>query len=301
MPRFNNNRRPQRQRRRPYRRSKLRDKKINTLIEKRIRDIAQKEDQKQLKYITAAKCWPQSLANPDYAGVSIIELADLLPTVNYSGATASQNSLEYVNLSSFDLGERAEEIRVKQVQAFLSFYNTNVDPYMVSAALIHIPNANIVTAASSNSTAGETNDLIPRRFMLTKNNWKFSKSSSGMFHGFVEGDAPRNTTKYTILDRKTVVVPPASVNSDSDNSNPKRVIEMKLNKSYKTYKTIKYNSSTSTSGNQPTRDGNIYLCVTCNKGAASTADSGIRVQAIGGIKYTLGPTIAPTVDYVTPE
>ena len=172
---------------------------------------------------------------------------------------------------------------------------------MVSAALIYIPNANIATAANSNSGTGETNDLIPRRNMLTKNNWKFSKSTSGMFHGFQEADAPRNTTKHVLLDRKTVVVPPSSVNSESDNSNPKRVIHMKLNKSYKTYKTVNYNTSSTTSAEHPMRDGNIYLAVTCNKGASSTADSGIRVQAIGGIKYTMGPNIGPTVEYVTPE
>lgn len=320
---------PKRQQRKQQsrrRQSKLADKKINTLIEKRIEEIAKKEDRKNLKYFVEAQAFPANFASQSYIGTSIHQLhTDISPLVN-TNVTSNANSIDYWPLTNFrmkykyadrqgsPLPTNAENedcsFRIRQVQAFLSFYNENNEPYQVCAALIGIPNSNPATAADSSALTGASNRLRPTRAMLCKNNWKFAPTSSGMFKDFFvnyhagEEDKTGLKTIHHILDRKTVTVPGSGGVSGelAQLSNPKKVVKMSLSKLYKNPKKVSANYL-SISGQDPSGaekimdDYNIYLCVTTN---CANASSLIGMQAVGGVKFSLSSSTAPVIHPADP-
>jgi len=308
--------------RRP-RKSKLADKKINTLVEKRMEEIAKKEDRKNLQYYVEARCFPPNLASVSNTGVSIHQLHTDLSPIVATGRTSSQDSVDYWALTNwrqryynpgFQSATSPTEnsqydcsYHIRQVQAFMSFYNENSEPYQVSAALIYIPNANPLTASYTNSSSGETNRLIPRRCMLTKNNWKFAKTDSGIFAGSFEqangGDGiAKFLTKHTILDRKTVTVPGSGPATGVANySNPKKVVHMSLNKIYKNPKkltSLKLGDDAPEDQELLMDNGNIYLAISNN---CSNTGSFIGAQVVAGCKFSLGPMVKPVLVAQDPE
>lgn len=319
MPYSNNKSRKSRYPRR--RRSRLADKRINTLVEKRMEDIAKKEVRKKLQYFVEARCFPANVASPTDTGVSIHQLHSDISPISQTGLTTSQNSVDYWPISNWNAlyqsnnpsssvglpatySQNNLEFNVKQVQAFLSFYNENPEPYQVCCALIGIPNANVQTANFSNSGSGETNRLRPTRSMLTQNNWRFAKTDSGIFSGqFMNADEGQFVTQHHILDRKTVVLPGGGKSDTFGDANPKRVVHVKLNKVYKNAKKL--------IGSKPSGDTqdvdepeslldnyNIYLAVSTN---CANASSLIGMQMIAGCKFSLGSNTVPILRHTDPE
>ena len=299
-------------------RSKLADKRVNTLIEKRIQEIARKEDRKNERYYVEARAFPDNVAAPAKFGVSIHELHTDLNPVVATNLISSVNSVDYWALS--DLKDKYKngniqssglptqnstenlEFRVRQAQAFLSFYNENLKPYQVCAAIVGIPNANQYTndMGLSGQSGNTTDRNRPNRSMLTKNNWKFSKQTSGIFSGFIHNTEAGQLgdeavcTDYHIFDRKTVTVP-GSGPEDNQVSNPKRVVHMQLNKIWKNPK--KLYTSEVTSITHPDNaflcdNYNIYLVIGTNCSNVSTL---IGAQVLGGLKFTLGSNTIPVI------
>ena len=294
-------------------RSRLADKRVNTLVEKRMVEIAKKEDRKNQVYYVNAEAWPADLASANYSGVSIHGLNAILDDVDATGLTKNQNSLDYLCLTK--LGQQYKnanqnpsvgpvannsydvDFKIKQCQAFISVYNNNVEPYQFCAALIGIPNANPITASSTNSTGGETNRLIPRRSMLCKNNWKFAKSCSGIFQGHFSNANKAFITDYHILDRKTVTLPGAGLAGSTGDANPKKVVHIKLNKVWKNPKKCTFKNTSGQTEPEQLQDYNIYLCMSTN---ASAVNSNIVAQAIGGVKFSCDGSPLPIVHAQTP-
>lgn len=306
----------QKSRRNNYKRrypSRLNDKKINTLVEKRMVEIAKKEDKKNLVKYTNSVAFPSNLASAAYTGVSIHQLNQGLDNVDFSSISKNSKSIDYVPLTQFGQNYQtladalptptinsARDIKfnLHQCQAFVSLYNANVEPYQACVALIGIPNANVDTANTSNSGPGQTNRLIPRRSMLTRNNWKFAPSDSGIFAGHFGNCEKDLITQHHVLDRKTVTLPGAGASTEVGDANPKKVVHVKLNKVYKNAKKLlfKYESS-GTTASELMDNYNIYLCVTTNMGGSS---ANIVCQAVGGCKFSIDGSVIPVMQPYTP-
>ncbi len=293
--------------------SRLADKKINTLVEKRMEEIAKKEAQKAERHYVQSYCTPSALESNYETGVSVVNANSSL--FEHNGTNIDKSLLcEYWPITTFGNDYVTNDsdsttnvrFRVKQVQAFIKLWSVNNQPYQVCMALIGIPNANKRTAAVSNDIAGETSSLTSHRAMLTKNNWKFAPTDSGIFEGHYLRGNPTRDIKYHVLDRKTVTVPPcANLNSDGtqqESNNPKKVIHVSLGKRYKNPKKLEYLfSAADEEDNQLMNNYNIYLVMSTDKtGNDANKDSLINFQSIAGCKFSLGNDTVPRVIGVSP-
>lgn len=209
---------------RRYKNSKLKDKKINTLIEKRIQEISRKEDRKQEQYtvcrdnVTADGTWPQNISRP------------LNPVIVSSGSVnykvISQCARQYwvanpLNIAGNVTQENAGQDRptfqkyrigVKTVQAHLWVENFFPRHTQFRCALIFVPNYNSSTTAIS--------QLAPSIHQMGRN------SCSGKFTG-IFGDnamlknnrnAENSAIEYTLIDSKTITLPPRRMDNYYTNS-----------------------------------------------------------------------------------
>lgn len=295
--------------------SRLADKKINTLVEKRMEEIAKKEINKGKRYYVEARSNPTNLAYSQYTGTGIganFLYTNLAPH-NTSGITTSLKSVDYFPLTDFGnnyiLNQQPDDaveaqiaqsidFQIKQAQAFVSLRNNLSVPVKVCCALIAIPNANKYTASADNGTADITTALRPNRAMLTKNNWKFASTDSGIFAGHYATATDYATCKYQILDRKTVTLP-AGLNKTSGGSPSTSAIyknvDVKLSKIWKTPKKVHFNPDASTIDNRSVlmNNYNIYFAITTDYGTTNNTTIDIKSQVIAGLKFSLGNSARP--------
>ncbi len=295
--------------------SRLADKKINTLIEKRIQDIARKEDRKNEQYYVETRVQPSTLANPQYTGTSLNEAFQFMIKHDNSTITKSLSSLEYVPLTDFGNNyilniqpddavakqrNQSLEFRVKQVQAFVNLYNAGDSVLQVSMALIGIPNNNKYTGASS-ADNNVSKSLRPNRSMLTRNNWKFAPTDSGINAGAYTSNDDQVNIKYHIFDRKTITLAPGATTDPT--SNPKREYNVKLGKVFKNPKKLLYNVEATNidDRSQLMSNYNIYFCWTTNQSSGTSGqNSSIRYNFITGSKFSLGNNVKPLIKASTP-
>lgn len=319
MPYAKKNYRKKTYKRKTYRRSKLADKKINTLIEKRIEEIAKKEDRKNITHYVETRCQPSTLQNNNYVGVSVCDTFSTLIKNNANDITSSLYSVEYVPLTDFgnnyrlntqpdDAVEKARnqnlDFNITQIQSFVKLYNNGSQPYQVSMALVGIPNANKYTAAAADSS-GITRALEPNRAMLTKNNWKFAPTDSGINAGFYLNSAKSTHPgqKYTIFDRKTITVSPSKKGSDENMANPRRVFHCKLGKYFKNPKKLRWTTSSAGIDNrsQLMDNYNMYFLISTDQSSTTSGqNSDINYQFVAGVKFTLGDSTSPKIKASTP-
>lgn len=201
-------RRYRKYRRRRSGKSKLADRKINTLIEKRIKTIAKQEDSKKAgyivtrDYITANATWGSNIQQP--------------LTNNYKVANA--NNVGYKLISQFATGiantgldadsggaPRRVKVNVKTVQAQLTLINMYPQVIHWRVCILYVPNFN-------NNTSAANDLLLPNIHMMGLSpNRKFN----GIF-GYNQmlknnGTAGDTGVQATIVASKTIRQKPMDV------------------------------------------------------------------------------------------
>lgn len=200
--------------RRRKRNSRLADKKINTLVEKRIKEIAQKEDNKNQVWVIDKKVLPNTWEDMGAAPAQISDY-DVIPNNNEMYSMNLSNPGLLVQTPQANASGTATsktcEIRVRAVQAFLRFVNTDNFTRTVRCALAYIPNLNINTVVADQP-------LQPQRWWLGDTNSKYRgmfakeihyRSSSATYPEDAGDSQPG--VKVRILDQKVIKLPPPTV------------------------------------------------------------------------------------------
>ena len=139
------------------------NKKINTLIEKRMDEIAKKEVKKSKIPYVECVAYPDNAQKQRLTGTRQLTQMTANSTNNMINSLAS---LEYWSLTKFGgnyktnaVEESGDSTRpqsldfdIQKLQAFVSLYNYDRIPVKVTCALIGIPNNNFYTGSSSGSS-----------------------------------------------------------------------------------------------------------------------------------------------------
>lgn len=192
---------------------RLSDKKINTKVERRMKEIAQAEDRKNQVWYIDKRILPGTWEDMGSAPLEIGDY-DVVPNNNeiYSMNLSNPGKL-LKTPGNFIPNNQAQtiEIRVRAVQAFLRFCNTDNFTRTVRCALAYIPNLNI------NTVAGDQ-PLNPQRWWLGDTNSKYRgmfakeihyRSSSDTYPEEAGNSQPG--VKVRILDQKVIKLPPPTV------------------------------------------------------------------------------------------
>lgn len=193
--------------------SKLQDKKINTKVEKRMQEIARKEDKKNMvKYVHVSYLKPAALNwsagylahNPPPSLWYTLPGASDMSIINASQIGGNIELLNMVNVNNAHQGDL--EVRIHGIQSYGIFKNNSAYPARVETRLLYIPNTNVYT--------DDANDYLTPRFTML---WKDGKGigvplrkgyNKRQLAAFTATGIP---VKYQELDKQVIFLPPATV------------------------------------------------------------------------------------------
>lgn len=242
-------------RRRNY--SKLRDKKINTLIEKRINEISKANirandiiHRYSKFYLKESVDWVSICSLPEYADFRLVDSGTL------EGHMISDcgGLIHDANLDEVATNHRGSmTVGVKGVQARFGIQNRSTTDCRVSVQLLYIPNYNI-------NTDDATDYLNPNKFYL----WKYGTGNI-LFDGWDKEEVknnspnPEGAVTYSVLARKTFRLAGTTTGSNPNFTQfTKRITLQKVWKNYRRHN-IKLNSGDDTA--QAFTDGNYFITI----------------------------------------
>lgn len=290
-----------RRRKKTYR-ARLKDDKINTAVERKIAQIAKKEDIKSRNKIIRTMFFGEQNAAQGQDQVfqsAYVEFEDLTPNVvadrtPFTGLLSNNITAfggvayNYPNLQSVDVDTNVQQkFRVTKCQAFLQFTTESDYPATIRASFIYIPNANAYTA-NNISSPGLTKVLIPTQQIAGVRD----QNNKGLLRDLqlnqVWDEVDYTNIRHTVLASKQIVVkPPVSAGGGgaSQTMNKQGYSYHNINLSY-TFKgrgkSFVYNGEHSASSQNAMSNGNIYLCIAHN---AQPDESVPQVRGAGAIQF----------------
>lgn len=304
-----------------YRR-RFNDRRINTAIERKIQDIARKEDEKNEQWYVnkhlitlgdggVGDNWPSTITAPDpnklKPMVSGIIYYTLLTDIGGYGQ-ANITPTFPLNDTSTIREMKNQKFIIKTLQANLKVANRSFSTIRFKAIIVYIPNINSATDA-------EAQRLLPSIHMLGNINGKYP----GIFSPQLMANATyKNSVKdFTIIASKTIVIQPSVGNThwylDADppgsfppgvypddnytlTEHPRIFRNVNIRKDYKVGKKLYYNlQSTGSIPDSPDlcSNGNFYLVYGCDGNAKmtepdATAATVAEIYGVAGCKFKFG-------------
>lgn len=234
---------PRYRRKRKYKRrrtSRLADKRINTLFEKRAKEIAQKEDRKNLRKYVHVTQIVSSLYTDWYRHPQQMPLPtqwQLCTGETFYNKMISDlgGNVGITELSNLDAAEQSQlELRIHGIQVHGAILNNSTYPVRVEARLIYIPNANAFTT--------QPNDyLTPRQTMFMGKDGLGGLQYRGYdYRALGALDATGVPVKYKNLARKAIFAKSNKVNGTQGAAGAQTPIVLQLPMTYKRFTLTKY-------------------------------------------------------------
>lgn len=285
--------------------ARFRDKKINTAIEKKIKAIARREDNKLIQWYYR----PKLIVNYNAAPWSNASQPDSWPQINgiplpqhmaQLGSEANPYALNLTEIGGNLISQnedqknmRSVDYYVKRVEAHITLRNQTNITKKVAISIISMANVQPGTASSP---------LIFNADNIYQNVGNLNNKFAGMFkvlkHDRTVAGAvgDKSSKQVTLLASKVVTLPPSGPsnggrinNSNAQESTAYFEKDVHLSKSYKVGKIFRYQQP---AGDnlivQPCTNANIFLCI-CSNGADGDT-TGVVGYGVAGIKYRVkGP------------
>lgn len=302
-------------------RKRFKDSKINTRIERKISQIAKKEDIKNRQLLVRQTSYgtnrtynqpgmytfqslpPNASAPAEYTGLDILNLTALggqnYNTPNPKGTDTTSNSTI------------AKYFRITKAQAFLEFLNPSDYPMKVRVSLVYIPNANVYTAGTLGTNTTEV--LKPNQYICSVKELR----NIGIFRdNYLNDDiafqdpngAYVSNIKHTIIKSKQITLLPAitgsGVNSTFSiltdpaggpggqypqdyhfgyNNTCYRTKTVSISKSWDINgKRFLYNGPSQPNAQEAMSNGNMYLTISHN---AEENQAQPMVKGVAGVQY----------------
>lgn len=211
---------PYKKRKKSYR-TRFKDDKINTKIEKKIKEISVAEDTKNRQLLVRMVPWGNELLQRQSSSYGFFSLstnsaADSSYTgLNWSNETAIAGN--YYNSiypegdasSPGDANRTKMNFRLTKFQAFLQFINPDlVHPCTIRVSLIEVPNSNDYTAAAAPSSDIST-ILRPNKYIAGVQDLR----CKGIFATSYRNQTDFSGFKHTVLKSKQFTLAPKSASS----------------------------------------------------------------------------------------
>lgn len=284
--------------------ARFRDRKINTAIERKIKDIAVREDNKNIQWFIK----PKLILDYDGASYMSTNAPKDWPTINGKPAIDSMchvgseadpkafclteigGNLQNQGAQSFESGHLSNKYLVKRVEAHLTLRNqTNITK---KCAVVLISMKNVEPNTSSSSLVFNLDNIFTLPFNI-------NNKYAGMFKEIKPdpyiggGVATKVSKQYTVLAQKVITLPPTFAsnggrvgNSNASESTGYIERDVHLSKSWKVGKRLTYQlENDSNASNVPCSNDNIYLCI-CSNGQDGDQDA-VVCYGIAGVKYRL--------------
>lgn len=283
--------------RRSYR-SRFADKKINTAIEKKIKAIAVREDNKNIQWFYK----PKLVVNYNAAPWMIASTPDTWASIN--GKPLPQHMAQ--------LGSEADPYALCLTEIGGNLRNMNgisnnlTNKYLVKRVEAHITLRNetnitkkvglVIFSMKNVMPSTNTSPLVFNQDNIYQNVPNINNKYAGMFkalkHSRAIGGAVADVAskQYTIHATKVVTLRPSGPsnggrvsNSNAQESTAYFEKDVHLSKTWKVGKKVEYQYNSAS--DQPCTDSNIFLAICSNGQDGDT--TGVRGYGVAGIKYRL--------------
>lgn len=283
--------------------SRLRDKRINTIFEKRAKEIAQKEDRKNMKWYVDKHIIAPAITDFPEMGAAPSDLTkmiglDIAGGMYHEYISTPGNSVVNpgTSIGTFDKIKRTFTCRTRCVQCNLRFINS--DQYMrtVRVALAYVPNLSVATLVG-------TAPLRPQRWWLGDTNSKFKGIFKREQKYLAQGTAyepqdvgdPMPTAKVRILAQKLIKLPAAHIYDvkgataiDDIGLNYKEVNLSHYYKGDGKKDSFYYNTNTTDATGTMLTSGNFVLLVASDQpDQGSGSRPKVFMYGVAGIKFRL--------------
>lgn len=293
-------------------RSRLKDSKVNTAVERKIRQIAVREDAKNRQILTRSialgavtddqplqfqsssygfKALPQNgTADTNYQGLDsycITKLAGESGTTGNIGADVTGPNNQYNQLWQY---------RLTKVQVFLQMINPDpVTPITVRVSLVEIPNANEYTAAEA-SASGITTVLRPNKQICGVRDMR----CKGMFRDAYLNRNDLSNVKHRVLKSEQFRLNPPIASGGANADEGLRWKEINWSHIFKGRgRKYQYASAVQSADNEARMtDRNLYLVMAHNQ-IAGEGTVEPQVRGAIGCQYYLDKPNNQSVRFVT--